>query len=231
VIIQTTDRHAVSPHAYPFFGYKKHTLRNILAAGTLLLLLVILAFAFRSQILTGIADYMIIKDKLQPADAIVLLNSEFDTRPFRAGELYMQGLAPVIVIARAENTPVVELGLVPNGTDISVGVMEKVGVPPEKIIILPVPGGTTSTFDEAAALKQYIEVNQVQKIILVTSAFHTRRARWIFDKAFAGLPVMLEMAAVPYVGFDQTNWWKNETGLITLSNEYIKLVYYFFKYR
>ena len=131
MIIQTTDRHAVSPHAYPFFGYKKHTLRNILAAGTLLLLLVILAFAFRSQILTGIADYLIIKDKLQPADAIVLLNSEFDTRPFRAGELYMQGLAPVIVIARAENTPVVELGLVPNGTDISVGVMEKVGVPPE----------------------------------------------------------------------------------------------------
>jgi hypothetical protein len=47
----------------------------------------------------------------------------------------------------------------------------------------------------------------------------------------AGLPVTLEMVAVPYAGFDQTNWWKNETGLITLNNEYIKWFYYLFKYR
>ncbi len=122
------------------------------------------------------------------------------------------------------------LGLVPNDTDISVGVMQKLGVPPEKMVILPFPGGTTSTFDEAVLVKQYIEANQVHRIILVTSAFHTRRARWIFQKTFAGLPVTLEMAAAPHIGFDQTDWWKNETGLITLTNEYIKLVYYFFKY-
>jgi uncharacterized SAM-binding protein YcdF (DUF218 family) len=210
---------------------KKHPLRSILAAGLLLLLVAILALAFRSQILTGIANYLIINDRLQPADAIFLLNSEYDTRPFRASELYKQGLAPVVVIARAENTPVVDLGLLPNDTDISVGVMEKLSVPSEKIIILPVPGGATSTFDEAAALKQYIEQNRVLRIILVTSAFHTRRARWIFEKTLAGLPVKLELAPVPYMGFDQTNWWKNETGLITLNNEYIKLVYYYFKYR
>jgi uncharacterized SAM-binding protein YcdF (DUF218 family) len=210
---------------------KKQTLRNILVAGALLLLLVILAFMFRSQILTGIANYLIIEDKLQPADAIVLLNGDFDTRPFRAAELYMQGLAPVVVIARVKNTPVINLKLVPNDADISVGVMEKLGVPPEKIIILPAPGGTTSTFDEAVALKQYIEANPVQRIILVTSVFHTRRVRWIFAKALAGSSVTLEMAPVSYVDFDQTNWWKNETGLITLNNEYIKLVYYFFKYR
>jgi uncharacterized SAM-binding protein YcdF (DUF218 family) len=210
---------------------RQHTLRNILAASLLLLLLAVLACVFRSQILTGIADYLIINDKLQPADAIFLLNSDFDTRPFHAADLYKQGLAPIVVIARAENTPVVDLGLVPNDTDISVGVMERLGVPPEKIIILPFPGGTTSTFDEAAAFKQYVEENQVRRIILVTSAFHTRRARWIFEVTLAGLPVTLEMAAVPYIGFDQTNWWKDETGLITLDNEYIKLVYYLFKYR
>jgi uncharacterized SAM-binding protein YcdF (DUF218 family) len=192
--------------------------------------LVILAFAFRSQILTGFADYLIVSDKLQPADVIVLLNSEVDTRPFRASELFKQGLAPVIVIARSESTPTVNLGLVPNDTDISVAVMEKQGVPAEKIIVLPFPGGVTSTFDEAAAVRQYVQAHQTRRIILVTSAFHTRRARWIFEKALAGLPIALEMAAVPYSGFDQTNWWKNETGLIMLNNEYIKLFYYLFKY-
>jgi len=210
---------------------KNHTLRNILTAGALLLLLFILAFAFRSRILTGIADFLVIDDRLQPADVIFVLNSDVDTRPFRAVELYKQGLAPVVAIARAENTPVVDLGLVPNDTDISVGVMEKLGVPAEKIIVLPVSGGVTSTFDEASALRKYVDANQIHKIILVTSAFHTRRARWIFEKTLAGLPVILEMAAVPYARFDQTNWWRNETGLITLNNEYIKLFFYFFKYR
>ena len=210
---------------------KNHLLRNVLVAGVLLLLLVVLAYSFRAPILTGIADVLIVNDTLQPADIIFLLNSDYNTRPFRASELYKQGLAPVVVIARSENTPAVDLGLIPNDTDISVGVMEKLGIPADKIIVLPFPGGVTSTFDEADTLKQYVQANHLHKIILVTSSFHTRRAKWIFDRELAGLPVTLEIVAVPYATFDQTNWWKNETGLITLNNEYIKLVYYFFKYR
>jgi uncharacterized SAM-binding protein YcdF (DUF218 family) len=205
-------------------------LRKISAAGAVGLALIALAFVFHAQILTGVADYLIINDKLQPADAIFLLNSEFNTRPFRAAELYAQGLAPVVLIARAEDTPVVKLGLVPNDTDISVGVMEKLGVPAEKIIVLPFPGGVTSTFDEAVVFRQYTESHRIQRIILVTSSFHTRRARWIFEKMLAGAPITLEMAAVPYVEFDQTNWWKNEIGLTTLNNEYIKLFLYLIKY-
>lgn len=224
VKILSRDRQTGSPR-------KKYALRNILAAGAGLLLLFTLAFALRSQILTGIGDYLIINDKLQPADAIFLLNSDVNIRPFRAAELYKQGLAPVIIIARSEDTPVVSLGLVPNDTDISVGVMEKLSVPSEKIIILTVPGGVTSTFDEAAALRKYIETSHFGRIILVTSAFHTRRARWIFHRTLAGLPVVLKMAAVPYPDFDQTSWWKNETGLITVNNEYIKLIFYLFTYR
>jgi len=224
VKILSQDRQAGSPR-------KKYALRNILAAGAGLLLLFTLAFALRFQILTGIGGYLIINDNLKPADAIFLLNSDVNIRPFRAAELYQQGLASVIIIARSEDTPVVSLGLVPNDTDISVGVMEKLGVPSDKIIILTIPGGVTSTFDEAAALRKYIETNHVRRIILVTSAFHTRRAGWIFHRTLAGLPVVLEMAAVPYTAFDQTIWWKSESGLITVNNEYIKLIFYLFTYR
>ncbi len=225
VKVPLTDKRATWPKP-------KHTLRNLLAAvAAIVLLLAILAFAFRSQILTGVADTLIVSDNLQPADVIVLLNSEVNTRPFRASQLYKQGLAPLIVIARSESTPTIDLGLLPNDTDTSVAVMEKLGVPADKIIILPFPGGVTSTFDEASAVRQYVAAHQTRRIILVTSAFHTRRARWTFEKVLAGLPVTLEMVAVPYAGFDQTNWWKNETGLITLNNEYIKLIYYLVKYR
>ena len=210
--------------------HKSRLLRNILIAGAILLLLAISAYAFRTSILTGVANYLIVSDKLQSADILFLLNGDYNTRPFYASDLYKQGLAPTIVIARSENTPAVDLGLVRNDTDIAVGVMEKLGVPAGKIIVLPIPGGVTSTFDEAGALKQYLDANGVHSIILITSAFHTRRAKWIFDRELAGLPVRLEMAAAPYHGFDATNWWRSEDGLITLNNEYIKLIFYFFKY-
>jgi uncharacterized SAM-binding protein YcdF (DUF218 family) len=210
---------------------KKHLQRNILVAGAVLLLLVSLVYALRSQILTGMADLLVVNDPLQPADIIFVLNGDYNTRPFTASELYKQGLAPIIVIAQSEMLPAEKLRLAPNDTDISIGVMEQLGVPPEKIVVLPVEGGVTSTFDEANALRQYIETHNIHSLILLTSAFHTRRAKWIFDRELAGLTIMLEVAAVPSYGFDESNWWQSEDGLITLNNEYIKLAYYFLKYR
>jgi len=177
------------------------------------------------------ADLLVVNDPLQPADMIFVLNGDYNTRPFRASELYQQGLAPIIVIAQSEMLPAEKLGLAPNDTDVSINVMKKLGVPPEKIVVLPTEGGVTSTFDEANALRQYIEFHNIHSLILLTSAFHTRRAKWIFDRELAGLPVRLEVAAVPSYGFDESNWWQSEDGLITLNNEYIKLAYYFLKYR
>jgi uncharacterized SAM-binding protein YcdF (DUF218 family) len=214
-----------------FHPGKKRWLRNLLGAGATLLVLGLLAFVFRVRILTGIGGYLIVGDPLQPADLIFVLNGDPDSRPFRAAELYDQGLAPHIVIARSENQPTVDLGLVRNETDISVGVMESLGVPAADILVLQMPGGVTSTYDEASLLRQYVEEHDAGSVILVTSAFHTRRARWIFRRELAGLPVTLEIAAAPNHGFDQTNWWTSEYGLITVNNEYLKLFYYLWKYR
>jgi uncharacterized SAM-binding protein YcdF (DUF218 family) len=204
---------------------------KVLVTSATLILLAVLVWTFRIPILTGIGNYLVVNDQLQLADIIFVLNGDFNTRPFFASDLYKQGLAPLVGIARAEDLPATKLGLVPNDTDVSIGVIKTLGVPADKIIVLPFPGGVTSTFDEATALHDYIESNNIQRVILVTSAFHTRRARWIFNRELSELPVTLEMAAAPNVGFNSTNWWKNEEGLITLNNEYVKLVYYFLKYR
>lgn len=211
--------------------FKKRLWKGLLAAGGFLLLLVALATLFRAQILTGAADFLIVNDApLQKADMIFLLNGDYNTRPFRAAELYQQGLAPEIVIARSLSQPAENLGLVQNETDISVQVMEKLGVPSAKIIVLQVKGGVTSTFDEATALRQFVEGRQMRRILLVTSAFHTRRASWIIQKELSGTGVALEVSAVPYGEFSAANWWKSEDGLIALNNEYVKLVYYYWKY-
>ncbi len=204
----------------------------LLAAGAILLVLLAAAYVFRARLLTGAADFLVVDTHpLQPADLIFVLNGEYDSRTLRASQLYQQGYAPQIVMAHSKALLAEKLGVVASETDVAVAVMEKLGVPSDRIVILPAGEGVTSTYDEALALRQYAEGHSIRRILLVTSAFHTRRAAWIIHKELSGLPVTLEVAAAPYGGFDATDWWHSEDGLITVNNEYIKLLYYFWKYR
>jgi uncharacterized SAM-binding protein YcdF (DUF218 family) len=198
----------------------------------ILALVCVLVYGLRAPILTGLANYLVSTDTpLVKADLIFVLNGDFNTRPFYTSDLYKQGLAPLVVIARAESSPAELLGLVDNPTDIAVEVMKKQGVPAANIIVLEGDLPVTSTFDEAVALRNYVQTHNIRSVILVTSEFHTRRARWILEQELQGVPVSLEVAGAPHSRFDVSNWWQHEDGLIYLNNEYIKLFFYWFKYR
>jgi len=209
----------------------KH-LKKVGGVALAILLLCTLLVSLRVPILTGMADFLIVNDTpLTKVDLIFVLNGDINTRPFFASDLYLQGLAPRVAIARSEKLPTEVMGLVDNSTDIAVNVMKSRGVPAENISVLNILGPVTSTFDEALALRQYVENNEIHSIILVTSAFHSRRARWVLEKELAGLPLTLQVAAAPHLAFSASNWWQSEEGLIYLNNEYVKLIYYWLKYR
>jgi uncharacterized SAM-binding protein YcdF (DUF218 family) len=182
----------------------------------------------RAPVLTGLASFLIVEDKLRPAEAIFLLNGSVDTRPFFAGTLFKEGLATRIAIVREKETRTVALGLLPNLTETAVAVLLKTGVPESQIEVLP--GEVTSTREEALALCNYVEENHLSGVIVVTSSFHTRRARWLIEEALAGRQLTLQMAAVADPDYDQTNWWKHEDGLLSVFEEYVKLVHHCFYY-
>lgn len=60
---------------------RKVPIRKRLVAGLALLLLIVLAVGFRSQILTGVADFLIINDPLQRVDLIFMLNGDYRNLP------------------------------------------------------------------------------------------------------------------------------------------------------
>jgi uncharacterized SAM-binding protein YcdF (DUF218 family) len=176
----------------------KNWLRLLSLTCVTLLLFGLLAYIFHSQILTGLADFLTVDDQLQPADVIFVLNGDVHTRPFRAAELFKQGLAPQITIAKAENLPAAEMGLFPNETEVNIDVMKKLGVPDENIVVLAPDEEATSTRDEAKTLRDYVDEQNIKRVILVTSAFHTRRAQWIVEKELSGSGATLEVAAAPH---------------------------------
>jgi uncharacterized SAM-binding protein YcdF (DUF218 family) len=196
-----------------------------------------LAYGFHAPLLTSLAGFLVVDDvsvlstdSVQPADLIFVLNGEIETRPFHAVDLFKQGLAPQIMIAKVEDSLPVEMELWPNETDVAVKIMRELDVPATDITVLTPAGGVSSTYEEAVSLRQYAEHHEIQRVILTTSAFHTRRARWIFEKELADLAIDLKVSAAPHLKFDKSNWWTIEEGLIYFTNEYIKFLYYLIVY-
>jgi uncharacterized SAM-binding protein YcdF (DUF218 family) len=194
----------------------------VVAGGVAVALL--LLFALRAPILTGFARFLTVEDPLAKADAIVLMNGGLETRPAAAAALYSEGLAPIVVLAREEESRATTLGLMPNRTDVVVQLLRHDGVPDSVVRQLRTPGGVTSTQDEARAFHAYARAQRFERIILVTSDYHSRRARRAFRKALDPLHIEVVTVPVPSDEFRAADWWTSEDGLLAIFEEYVKLL-------
>ena len=189
-------------------------------------LLFVLIFLVRAPLLRAAAGFLSLEDRGTRADAIVLLNGEENTRPLHAAQLYLQGRAPLIVIARAADPPALAL-LQDNATDLATALLQMNGVPRSAIVELRTPRGVNSTADEALAVRSWAARNAADSLLLVTNDFHGRRSRWIFRRL---TNAAIAVSTTPHYSFDESNWWQHEGGLLTYIEEYIKLLRYVARY-
>jgi len=208
--------------------------RSGLGCGFLLLLTGAACLSFLwfygGDVLIAVGWFLTVKDELQPADLILVLSGGVSDRPREAGRLYARGLAPRIALTRNELSPAEVEKLIPEEIDLAKELLERSGVPAEAVMELPMPGRASSTFEEALALRSLVTAEGLQRVIIVTNGYHSRRARWVFRRVLRGTSVELLMAPADCWRFDETNWWQSETGLMTYVNEYIKFAYYLWKY-
>lgn len=197
----------------------------------MVVLLTCVLYFGRSIWLSEIGRFLVVKDPLERADAIYVLNGDPNTRPFEAVRLYKQGLAPRVVIAKAENSMTNVVNLTPNTTDLCIEVLKSGGITGDRLVELSMPGGVTSTLDEAKLLKAYANQNGIHKVIVVTSDFHSRRAKWIIRKVVNSSGTKIIMRPTPNPKYGENNWWHKEDGVIGCQNEYIKLLFYWVHYR
>lgn len=201
-------------------------LRRLGVAALAALVVLLSLYALRAPLLTGAARLLTVRDPLARADLILVLGGERYTRPRHAAALYRRGVAPRVVLIREEGEPETRLGLYPNGTDVSVAVLRRFGVPDSAIVVHEPPEGAGSTLEEARALRDYLRESGARRVVVVTNDYHSRRARWVLRRETRDHPAQLRMAPVETLYFDETNWWRRERGLVTYLNEYIKLFFY-----
>ncbi|MFC1474697.1 YdcF family protein [bacterium] len=175
------------------------------------------------------AMWLHVQDPLEKADAIYVYGGGVIERPVYAAKLYREGYAPTVVVGGIlMDSNLIAIGHYLNDGDINRKVVVKRGVPGKRIVQI---WEGTSTYEETESLKKYILQNKLKSVILVTSPFHTRRVRMCARRVFKDTGVKLIVTSVPDPEVNLENWWVDERDLVNIAVEFIKITYYFIKFR
>lgn len=219
-------RHAAAGDAADTVSPPRRRWRRLLVLASTLFCVVLAAWLLRAPILTEVARFLSVRDPLRRADAIFVFGGDPDIRPYAGAALYRRGLAPLVLVPGMETGRLAAQGLIPTQTELFQRVLRKEGVPGSAIMVLEMPGGTSSTTEDAEVLRAWALRTGARRIIAVTTTYHTRRARYALRRALKGMGVQVMMDGAPARGFTERDWWQAESGLTTYVNEYIKLVRY-----
>jgi len=99
-------------------------------------------------------------------------------------------------------------------------------VPADDIELLCSQRWVAGTWAEAILLCERIRAEGYREIVIVTDAFHTRRARWTFRNVVGDENVSFTCAATPFSLRLVDIWWRSEYALVQVFIEYIKFIHY-----
>jgi uncharacterized SAM-binding protein YcdF (DUF218 family) len=174
-------------------------------------------YLVRHPIFRFVAESWIVEDTLDKADALIVLSDDnfYADRATRAAELFREGKAPLIVASGRRlrpNAGIAEL--------MEHDLVER-GVPRDKI--LRFTHDANSTLEEAEAVVKLAKTRKWHKIIVVTSNYHTRRARYIFDRVFPQ-DIEVRVASARDGDFDPQRWWEKRESTKDLMKEFVGMV-------
>ena len=149
-------------------------------------------------------------------------------RLIKAAELYNSGYAPIILISNAIKYPpsrlqklMWEMGYpkYANG-QFNALLLKELGA--QAAQLEPFGDGHISTMEEVEALKAHLN-GQTPRILVVTSPYHARRTKMIFEEI---LPECTVSIIVTDEGAFKQKWWKDQVSAQNLIMELAKTMHY-----
>lgn len=203
--------------------------QKILIYFSVLMVGFLLAFLFRHNILKGVGNLLIHNDSPVEVDALFVLGGDPGERATKAAELYHLGYTTRVIATGQRIPPLLEvLDTVISEAELTREALLQAGVDGSAIGVL-IQG--TSTYEESDIILGYAEQRNLKRIGIVSSKFHTRRIQRVFQKKFEDAGILPFIFAAEPQRYDTDNWWNNEEAMIFVNNEYMKHLYYLWKYR
>lgn len=183
---------------------------------------------FHKRIMYVAGQYLVVEDEPRKVDAIYVLSGNPDDRGKEAAKLFKGGWAKEVVCMGGETSAPLELyGIMDKTCLMTQKVLRGHSVPDSAIRLLP---DGSSTFEEYESIVKDCKAKGYDDIMVVSSRFHTRRIHAFFRHRLLFEGINLCLRGAYEHAFTEEAWWKEETGLMFVNNEYIKMAYYFLRY-
>lgn len=162
------------------------------------------------RLFINLGEYLVISETPKDSDVIVVLSGE-DGRLQQGAKLYKGGFA--------------KFTLLTNSTVRFSTVDEAIafGIPKSKILK---EERATSTYTNAIYTKEILEQENLESVIVVTSDFHMRRTKLIFNRVFKNTDIQLLYISSDTSWFNKDQWWKDNLSKRVVIHEWIKIVGY-----
>jgi len=180
------------------------------------------------------ARLLIVRSELVSADAIVVMSGSatYRERAAWAARLYREGRAPIVILTndslksgwdnKEQRNPYFY--------ELAARELQQQGVPEAKIQV--VSGIALGTYEESLGVRDYASAHQLKRLLIVTSAYHTRRTLWSLRHACegSGIEIGIDSPAPGWQTPAPSRWWWRRWGWKVVAGEYVKLIYYWMRY-
>ena len=165
----------------------------------------IVLYLVRHPLLRFAANEWIVEDVPAHCDAMIVVSDDdyAADRANRAAQLYRSQAAPIVVASGRMLRPYAGIGEL-----MQHDLIER-GVPQSAILVFKHTGENTR--EEAEALRSMVQDRGWKRVLVVTSNYHSRRARYIFSRVLPSTQIFV--ASAPDTGFDPNNWWEHRYGV------------------
>lgn len=166
-----------------------------------------------------IGAWLVVSDPLEQADAVVVFGGQLPYRALEAARIFGEGWAKEAWVTQppSEETEILrrmDIGYLAE-YEWSQRVLTAQGVPPEAIRTVP---DTINTAEEVAAVVDRLEAVGGRRAILVSSKFHGRRLRVLWD-AFSRNGLEAVVRYTPDDPFEPDAWWTTSRDALAVTRE------------
>ncbi len=183
-----------------------------------LALLCAAAYAGRRPCLQAVGEFLVRAEAPEKAEvAVVLAGDAYGHRIMRGVKLFRDGYVREVLVdgPRAAYDA--------NEADLAIQFALRRGAPREALVALPMRA--RNTVIEARAIDAELRKRGIRKALVVTSDYHTRRARAVF-RAWGSPGIRYVLVAAPDEDFTPGDWWRSREGQKIVFLEYSKLLYW-----
>jgi uncharacterized SAM-binding protein YcdF (DUF218 family) len=169
------------------------------------------AAVFAPALLQAAGDFLVIRDSLEPADAVIAISGDgTGERAAAAAALVLAGYGRWLIVSGSADGAAAAMARV----------AMRAGVPEGRILV---DDRAESTVQNARNSARLLRRHRLRRAILVTSPYHTRRAAMAFREEFRRWGLEVRVTATEHSFFDVDRWWTREFDRWLVTREYGKI--------